>query len=139
MVSNGCVLLPCSHPGIFFQEDPNKPRKILKAVRRRTALKPTATASEVPELSKSEQAQQASAMRIMTDEDFRRIDAAVISKQIVHAKKDKKRPVEETTNMYVQWLVITMPFSEPLSIVAFMYFQCVWVLEFPFDLFDSAH
>ncbi|XP_033227389.1 protein SDA1 homolog [Belonocnema kinseyi] len=44
---------------------------------------------------KKEKAAQVSVTRILTDKDFKRIDEALAVQQVVHAKKGKKRPLEE--------------------------------------------
>jgi hypothetical protein len=36
-------------------------------------------------------------MRLLTDEDFRKIDAARLSKEVTALKRGKKRPAEEET------------------------------------------
>ncbi|XP_069677590.1 protein SDA1 homolog [Periplaneta americana] len=43
-------------------------------------------------------AAQASLMRILTDEDFRKIDAMKLNKEVTTARKGKKRPAEEEKN-----------------------------------------
>jgi hypothetical protein len=37
-------------------------------------------------------------MRLLTDEDFRKIDAARLSKEVFAVKRGKKRPAEEETH-----------------------------------------
>ena len=44
---------------------------------------------------KYKQAAQISQMRILTDEDFRKIEAAQINKEVTSARRGKKRPAEE--------------------------------------------
>ncbi|PNF39265.1 SDA1-like protein [Cryptotermes secundus] len=46
-------------------------------------------------MNKIQQAVQASQMRLLTDEDFRKIDAARLSKEVTALKRGKKRPAEE--------------------------------------------
>lgn len=48
-------------------------------------------------VDKVQQAVQASQMRLLTDEDFRKIDAARLSKEVTALKRGKKRPAEEET------------------------------------------
>jgi protein SDA1 len=48
-------------------------------------------------VDKTQQAAEASQMRLLTDEDFRKIDAARLSKEVTALKRGKKRPAEEET------------------------------------------
>jgi protein SDA1 len=48
-------------------------------------------------MDKIHQAVQASQMRLLTDEDFRKIDAARLSKEVTAVKRGKKRPAEGET------------------------------------------
>jgi hypothetical protein len=49
-------------------------------------------------VDKVQQAVQASQMRVLTDEDFRKIDAARLSKEVTALRRGKKRPAEEETS-----------------------------------------
>jgi hypothetical protein len=42
-----------------------------------------------------QQAVEVSQMRLLTDDDFRKIDAARLSKEVTALKRGKKRPAEE--------------------------------------------
>jgi hypothetical protein len=48
-------------------------------------------------VDKIQQAVEASQMRLLTDEDFRKIDAARLSKEVTALKKGRKRQAEEET------------------------------------------
>jgi hypothetical protein len=49
-------------------------------------------------MDKIQQAVQASQMRLLTDQDFWKIDAARLSKEVTALKRGKKRPAEEETH-----------------------------------------
>lgn len=66
-----------------------KKRKIAMLAKNREQKKTEYTAE------KKEKASQISVERILTDEDFKRIDMALVKQQVTHAKRGVKRPHDE--------------------------------------------
>lgn len=56
-----------------------------------------AAEEKTEQVDRIQQAVEVSQMRLLTDEDFRKIDAARLSKEVTALKRGKKRPAEEET------------------------------------------